>query len=100
MWMPRPCTWNDMIAASTPYAVLRARRAWQMSVSAGHRAPAARREPAAINSGQAELRCSRHSFTPRSAFRDIPGLAAARTDSEHAGTAATLGQVRAVAQFG
>ena len=32
--------------------------------------------------------------------RDTPGRAASRTDSEHAGTAATLGQVRAVAQFG
>jgi hypothetical protein len=37
MWMPRPCTWNDMNAASTPYVPVLARQAGRMSVSAARR---------------------------------------------------------------
>jgi hypothetical protein len=37
MWMPRPCTWDDMNAASTPYDPVLARRMGRMSVSAARR---------------------------------------------------------------
>jgi peptidoglycan/xylan/chitin deacetylase (PgdA/CDA1 family) len=102
-WSVDPRDWSRPGVAAIVRNIMRNTRTGSIILEhdgGGDRAPAARREPAAIISGQAELRYSRYSFTPRSAFRDIPGSAAARTDSEHAGTAATLGQVRAVAQFG
>jgi LacI family transcriptional regulator len=49
MWMPRPCTWNDMNAASTPYDPVLTGRAGRMSVSAAPPRPGVRQEPAAIN---------------------------------------------------
>jgi hypothetical protein len=33
MWMPLPCTWNDMNAASTPYGLVLAWQAGRMPVS-------------------------------------------------------------------
>jgi hypothetical protein len=50
MWMPRPCTWNDLNAASTPYDPVLARQAGRMPVSAALRA----------RRGQAQVGRDRH----------------------------------------